>query len=111
MVKCDLLLLAASFFLTGPPGSISPAPNPHRQTDLQASSHSGSDIDSSVPIHRVILLVEPVKDLSDPLVISLHQKSLAQREERKRKRSLPRPKLPGDAESAPTLPLPGNGPT
>ncbi len=107
MVKCDVLLLAASIFLTATTLAPTHTAGSSQQIEQAGPTRTESDTGSSIPIHRVILLMDPVKDLSDPLVISLHNKSLAEKVERKHKRSLPRPKFPGEISAPSTFTLPG----
>ena len=107
MVKCSALLLSVSIFLFIVTLITTPVTGLTRQTVQADIQHASIDSDSPIPIHRVILLLDPVRALSDPLVLSLHTKTLAQRDEHKRKHSFPHPKLPGDTNVAPIFALPG----
>ncbi len=66
--------------------------------------------DAAVPIHRVALLVTNVESTSDPLVLSLHAKTASDKDNKKRKRSLPRPTIPGATPPPTTFTTPGKVP-
>src|SRR5580658_3747632 len=110
MVKCSVLLLVVSILLVVCSLEITFASGAGTQSGQTTPSNTGGDVDSAVPIHRVILLIEPVMARSDPLVTTLYNKTIAKKAENKRKRSLSRPKLPGDVNTTPTFAIPGTSP-
>lgn len=107
MVKCDGLLLSVSICLLAfSQSSIGTS----RVSQTVSPPAATTDPDPNVPIHRVALVTSVVKGLSDPVVISVYSKTLAERNEKKRKFSLPKPKLPGTDTPVPTFVLPGHTP-
>jgi len=106
MVKCSALLLAVSIMLYTATAVL----GIDRQSKQAWPSSKHSPVEAAVPIHRVILLTEPAKPVVDPVVIRMFNKFLAQKEEQRRKRSLPRPKLSGEVNAVTTFAIPGKPP-